>query len=72
MLQTQAEYYRINHDYVVSCAQLAKSGGCSQYHLVSAGGANKDSLLMPVRAKVCDLFCLEKRRPTLQIHIRSN
>ena len=49
----QAGYYRVDHDYVINAAQLAKKGGCSQFHLVSAAGAKKESLMMAIRAKVC-------------------
>jgi len=55
----QAGYYRVHHDYIINSARLAKSGGCSQFHLVSAGGANKNSYFLPTRVKVfCLLFCL--------------
>jgi len=58
----QAEYYRVDHDYVVNAAQLAKKGGCSQFHLVSSVGAKKNSSMLPVRTKVCRhlLFSLPK------------
>jgi len=61
LLQTQAGYYRVDHDYIINCARLAKNGGCSQYHLVSSVGANKDSLFLAARVKVCRLLvCLEQ------------
>jgi len=49
----QAGYYRVDHDYIINSARLAKNGGCSQFHLVSSVGANKDSMLLATRAKVC-------------------
>jgi uncharacterized protein YbjT (DUF2867 family) len=36
-------YYRIDHDYPLKLAQLAKQNGVEQYHLVSALGANSHS-----------------------------
>lgn len=46
-----AEYYRVDHDYIVNAAQLAKNGGCSQFHLVSSVGAKKNSSMLPIRTK---------------------
>jgi uncharacterized protein YbjT (DUF2867 family) len=37
------EYRKIDHDYPVKLAQLAKQNGVEQYHLVSAIGANSKS-----------------------------
>jgi len=54
----QAGFYRVDHDYVVNSAQLAKNGGCSQFHIISSVGANKDSSFLYVRAKVRSLQCL--------------
>jgi uncharacterized protein YbjT (DUF2867 family) len=36
-------YRKIDHDYPVKLAQLAKQNGVNQYHLVSAIGANSNS-----------------------------
>jgi len=52
MLQLQAGYYRVDHDYVINSARIARSGGCSQFHLVSSMGANKDSFMLATRVKV--------------------
>jgi len=52
----QAGYYRVDHDYIVNAAQLAKKGGCSQFHLVSSVGAKKNSLMLAARTKVCHHF----------------
>jgi len=49
----QAGFYRVDHDYVVNSARLAKDGGCSQFHVVSSVGANKDSSFLYNRTKVC-------------------
>ena len=56
----QAGFYRVDHDYVVNSARLAKDGGCSQFHVISSVGANKDSLFLYNKTKVCTaavLFC---------------
>ena len=37
------EYRKIDHDYPLSLAQIAKTNEIGQYHLVSAIGANADS-----------------------------
>jgi len=54
VLLFQAGFYRVDHDFVINSAQLAKNGGCSQFHLISSVGANKDSSFLYTRAKVCD------------------
>jgi len=60
VLLMQAGFYRIDHDYVANSAQLAKKGGCSQFHLVSSGSANKNSSFLYARTKVCSpLFITE-------------
>ncbi len=38
-----AVYRKVDHDYPVKLAQLAKQNGVNQYHLVSAIGANSNS-----------------------------
>lgn len=42
----------MDHDYVVKVAELAKKGGCDEFHLVSSQSANKDSLFYYQRTKV--------------------
>lgn len=46
-----AGFYRVDHDYVVNSARLAKDGGCSQFHLLSSTGANKDSSFLFAKTK---------------------
>lgn len=46
-----AGFYRVDHDYVVESAKLAKEGGCKHFHLVSSGGANKNSLFLYMKTK---------------------
>ncbi|ESO02200.1 hypothetical protein HELRODRAFT_66168 [Helobdella robusta] len=44
-------FYKVDHDYVVKSAKLAKDGGCEEFHLVSSGGANKDSFFLYPKTK---------------------
>ena len=44
-------FYKVDHDYVVECARLAKEGGCKHFNLVSSQGANKDSWLFYPKTK---------------------
>jgi len=36
-------FIKVDHDYVLKCAQLLKSNGCEEFHLLSALGANPNS-----------------------------
>lgn len=44
-------FYRVDHDYVVESAKLAKEGGCRHFHLVSSGRANKNSSFLYLKTK---------------------
>ncbi|KAJ6647791.1 Oxidoreductase HTATIP2, partial [Pseudolycoriella hygida] len=44
-------FYRVDHDYVVESAKLTKEGGCQHFHLVSSGGANKNSFFLYPKTK---------------------
>ncbi|KAM9366370.1 oxidoreductase HTATIP2 [Symphorus nematophorus] len=44
-------FIRVDHDYVVKSAELAKSGGCSQFHLMSSRGADKSSSFLYLKVK---------------------
>lgn len=44
-------FYRVDHDYVVETAKLTKEGGCMHFHLVSSGGANKNSSFLYMKTK---------------------
>lgn len=46
-----AGFYRVDHDYVVESAKLTKEGGCKHFHLVSSGGANKNSSFLYMKTK---------------------
>lgn len=48
----QDGFVRVDHDYVVKSAELAKSGGCSQFHLMSSRGADQKSSFLYLKVKV--------------------
>ena len=48
----QDGFVRVDHDYVLKAAELAKAGGCSQFHLESSRGADKDSSFLYLKVKV--------------------
>lgn len=43
---------KIDRDYVVNSAKVAKNVGCSHFQLVSSTGANKNSFILYTRTKV--------------------
>jgi uncharacterized protein YbjT (DUF2867 family) len=47
----EAEYYKIDHDYPVLAAKIAKANGAKSVFLVTAVGANAGSSLFYVRTK---------------------
>ena len=49
----QEGFVRVDHDYVLKSAELAKAGGCSQFHLESSKGADKGSSFLYLKVKVC-------------------
>ncbi|XP_041790598.1 oxidoreductase HTATIP2 [Chelmon rostratus] len=44
-------FVRVDHDYVLKSAELAKSGGCTQFHLESSRGADKNSNFLYLQVK---------------------
>lgn len=44
-------FVRVDHDYVLKSAELAKAGGSTQFHLESSRGANKDSSFLYLKVK---------------------
>lgn len=44
-------FVRVDHDYVLKSAELAKTGGCSQFHLESSRGADKSSSFLYLQTK---------------------
>ncbi|CAB1438317.1 unnamed protein product [Pleuronectes platessa] len=44
-------FIRVDHDYVLKSAELAKAGGCSQFHLESSRGADKTSSFLYLKVK---------------------
>ncbi|XP_057691688.1 oxidoreductase HTATIP2 [Corythoichthys intestinalis] len=44
-------FIRVDHDYVLKSAELAKAGGCTQFHLESSRGADKSSNFLYLKVK---------------------
>ncbi|XP_070687041.1 oxidoreductase HTATIP2 [Pempheris klunzingeri] len=44
-------FVRVDHDYVLKSAELAKTGGCTQFHLESSRGADKNSNFLYLKVK---------------------
>jgi oxidoreductase len=44
-------FRKVDHDYVVDSAKVAKKMGVKQFHLISSTGANKNSLLLYPQVK---------------------
>ncbi|CAH1785386.1 unnamed protein product [Owenia fusiformis] len=44
-------FVKVDYDYVMNTARLAKEGGVKHFHLVSSGGANKNSSLLYTQTK---------------------
>uniref|UniRef100_A0A3B5M5D9 Protein HTATIP2 n=2 Tax=Xiphophorus couchianus TaxID=32473 RepID=A0A3B5M5D9_9TELE len=44
-------FIRVDHDYVLKSAELAKAGGCSHFHLESSRGADKKSSFLYLKVK---------------------
>ena len=39
-------FIKVDYDYVVNSAKIAKKNGVKQFHLVSSAGANKDAMFL--------------------------
>ncbi|XP_060797833.1 oxidoreductase HTATIP2 isoform X2 [Neoarius graeffei] len=44
-------FVRVDHDYVLKSAELAKAGGCTHFHLESSKGADKTSNFLYLKTK---------------------
>ncbi|XP_075890408.1 oxidoreductase HTATIP2 isoform X1 [Nelusetta ayraudi] len=44
-------FFRVDHDFIVKSAELSKSGGCSQFHLMSSRGADSKSSFLYLKVK---------------------
>ncbi|TSM20276.1 Oxidoreductase HTATIP2 [Bagarius yarrelli] len=44
-------FIRVDHDYVLKSAELAKAGGCTHFHLESSKGADKTSSFLYLKTK---------------------
>ncbi|XP_063293333.1 oxidoreductase HTATIP2 [Pelobates fuscus] len=47
----EAGFIRVDHDYVLKSAQLAKAGGCKHFNLESSKGADKGSSFLYLKVK---------------------
>ena len=50
---SQDGFIKVDHDYVMSTARVAKEKGCRHFHLVSSSGADKNSWFLYPKVKVC-------------------
>ena len=72
-------YRKIDHDYPLKLAQLAKQNGVEQYHLVSAIGANRRSANVYTRMKgeteadveKIGMKCLHIYQPSFLVGVRN-
>lgn len=67
----QDGFVRVDHDYVVKSAELAKSGGCSQFHLMSSRGADQKSSFLYLKVKVSAQAPLSDRPTLRRINVKS-
>ncbi|XP_022094045.1 oxidoreductase HTATIP2-like isoform X2 [Acanthaster planci] len=44
-------FIKVDHDYTMKVAELAKAGGCKHYNLISSLGANKNSFFLYTKVK---------------------
>lgn len=44
-------FYKVDHDYNMAVAENCKNAGCSQFHLISSHGANKDAMFLYPQTK---------------------
>lgn len=44
-------FVKVDRDYVLKAAQIAKQGGCQQFHLLTSQGSNKNSWFLYPRTK---------------------
>jgi len=51
MVKYKEGFRKVDFDYVVNSAKMAKKNGVKQFHLVSSSGANKDSGLLYPQVK---------------------
>ena len=53
-------FFKVDHDYVVGAAKVAKEGGCKHFHLLTSQGSNKDSWNFYLKTKGQAEFDIEK------------
>lgn len=46
-----AGFVKVDRDYVANSARILRDQGCQQFHLVTSGGSNKDSMFLYMKTK---------------------
>ena len=54
---TQEGFIKVDHDYCVNAARVAKQQGCQQFHVISTSKADPNSSFLYTRVKVCFFIC---------------
>jgi hypothetical protein len=49
-------FIKVDHDYIVGSAKLAKAAGCEHFSLISSQGANANSWFLYMKVKVSILI----------------
>lgn len=60
----QDGFVRVDRDYVLKSAELAKVGGCKHFNLLSSKGADKSSSFLYLQVKVCECLVFHIWRVT--------
>lgn len=58
----QDGFVRVDRDYVLKSAELAKAGGCKHFNLLSSKGADKSSSFLYLQVKVCAFSVFHRHR----------
>lgn len=58
----QEGFVRVDRDYVLKSAELAKAGGCKHFNLLSSRGADKSSSFLYLQVKVCECSVFHSHR----------
>jgi hypothetical protein len=48
-------FIKVDYDYIVGSAKMAKAAGVEHFSLISSGGANANSWFLYMKVKVCKL-----------------
>ncbi|XP_076050310.1 protein HTATIP2-like [Oratosquilla oratoria] len=62
-------FVKVDRDYVINAARLAKEAGCRHFHVISSTGANPNSKFLYMKTKgECEKFLTELNLPRLSIY----